>query len=204
MIAIYARVSSKQQDQRAQMNELRAWAKGQDEGVAVYSERESGTSMDRPEWQRLWSDLLAGKITKLVCWRIDRLGRTARGLLELRDELIERRIGFLSLREGLDLETASGRLMWGIVSSFAQYETEVRSERQRLGIARLRAEGRRYHKTRSGRQVGECIKTTPEVRTAIAEMRQSGRTVAEISRVTQLSRQTVYVVIDSEPSGAPA
>jgi DNA invertase Pin-like site-specific DNA recombinase len=197
MIAIYARVSSKQQDQRAQMNELKAWAKGQDEEATFYSERESGTSMNRPEWQRLWSDLLAGKISKLVCWRIDRLGRTARGLLELRDELVERRIGFLSLREGLDLETASGRLMWGIVSSFAQYETEIRSERQRLGIARLRAEGRRYHKTRSGRQVGQCPKTTPEVRMAIAEMRQSGRTVAEISRVTQLSRQTVYAVLAS-------
>jgi DNA invertase Pin-like site-specific DNA recombinase len=153
--------------------------------------------MDRPEWQRLWADLLAGTITKLVCWRIDRLGRTARGLLELRDELIERRIGFLSLREGLDLETPSGRLMWGIVSSFAQYETEVRSERQRAGIARLRTEGRRYHKTRSGRQVGECPKTTQEVRTAIAQMREAGRSVAEISRITQLSRQTVYAVLGS-------
>jgi DNA invertase Pin-like site-specific DNA recombinase len=177
------------------MNELRAWAKGQDDPAEFYTERESGTSMDRPEWQRLWADLLAGKITKLVCWRIDRLGRTARGLLELRDELVERRIGFLSLREGLDLETPSGRLMWGIVSSFAQSETEVRSERQRLGIARLRAEGRRYHRTRSGRQVGECPKTTPEVRAAIAHMRQAGRSVAEISRVMQLSRQTVYTVI---------
>jgi DNA invertase Pin-like site-specific DNA recombinase len=85
--------------------------------------------------------------------------------------------------------------MWGIVSSFAQYETEVRSERQRLGIARLMAERRRYHKTRSGRQVGERPKTTPEVRAAIAQMRQVGRSVAEISRVTQLSRQTVYAVI---------
>jgi DNA invertase Pin-like site-specific DNA recombinase len=194
MIAVYARVSSKQQDQRAQTNEL-AWAKGQDEDVEFYSERESGTSMNRPEWQRLWSDLLAERISKLVCWRIDRLGRTARGLLELRDELVERRIGFLSLREGLDLETPSGRLMWGIVSSFAQYETEVRSERQRLGIARLRAEGRRYHKTRAGRQVGECPKTTPEVRAAIGQMRQAGRSVAEISRITQLSRQIVYGVV---------
>jgi predicted site-specific integrase-resolvase len=50
MIAVYARVSSKQQDQRAQMNELRAWAKGQDEPAEFYSERESGTSMERPEW----------------------------------------------------------------------------------------------------------------------------------------------------------
>jgi DNA invertase Pin-like site-specific DNA recombinase len=177
------------------MNELRAWAKGQDEPAEFYSERESGTTMNRTEWQRLWRDVLSGRVTKLVCWRIDRLGRTARGLLELRDTLIERRIGFLSLREGLDLETPSGRLMWGIVSSFAQYETEVRSERQRLGIARLRAEGRAYHKTRSGRQVGECPKTTPEVRAAITQMRQAGRSVAEISRVTQLSRQSVYSVL---------
>jgi DNA invertase Pin-like site-specific DNA recombinase len=85
------------------MHELKAWANGQDEPVTFYSERESGTSMDRPEWQRLRRNLLAGKITKLVCWRIDRLGRTARGLLALRDELVERRIGFLSLREGWTL-----------------------------------------------------------------------------------------------------
>src|SRR5262249_59815104 len=91
MIAVYARVSSKQQDQRAQMNELRGWAKGQDEPAEFYSERESGTSMQRPEWQRLWRDLLAGQVSKLVCWRIDRLGRTARGLLELRGGLIQRR-----------------------------------------------------------------------------------------------------------------
>src|SRR5262249_61673529 len=95
MIAIYARVSSKQQDQRAQMNELRAWAKGQEEPAEFYSERESGTSMDRPEWRRLWGDLLAGKVTKLVCWRVDRLGRTARGLLGRRGELGGRRGGVL-------------------------------------------------------------------------------------------------------------
>jgi DNA invertase Pin-like site-specific DNA recombinase len=61
MIAVYARVSSKRQDQRAQMDELRAWAKGQEEPAEFYSERESGTSMERPEWRRLWRDLLADR-----------------------------------------------------------------------------------------------------------------------------------------------
>jgi DNA invertase Pin-like site-specific DNA recombinase len=53
MIAVYARVCSKRQDQRAQTNELKAWAKGQDEAAEFYSKRVSGTSMDRPEWQRI-------------------------------------------------------------------------------------------------------------------------------------------------------
>jgi DNA invertase Pin-like site-specific DNA recombinase len=198
--AVYTRVSSKQQDQKAQMAELKAWANAQEGEVVFYSEKESGTSMNRPEWQRLWNDLLAGRIKKLICWRIDRLGRTAKGLLHLRDELVARKVGFLSLREGLDLSTAAGRLMWGIVSSFAEYETEVRSERQLAGIQRVKEEiasGERagYHKTRSGRQPGECPKTTDEVRQAVMEMYRGNKSITAISRLLKLSRPTLYRVI---------
>jgi DNA invertase Pin-like site-specific DNA recombinase len=119
----------------------------------------------------------------------------------LRDELVTRKVGFLSLREGLDLQTAAGRLMWGIVSSFAEYETEVRSERQRAGINRVKEEiasGDRkgYHLTRAGRQPGECPKTTEEVRRTVMEMIQADKSISTISRLLKLSRPTLYRVIN--------
>ena len=75
-------------------------------------------------------------------WRLDRLGRSAKGLLTLLDELQQLGVGFVSLREGFDLGTPAGRLMAGVLASVAAYETEVRKERQLAGIAKAKAEGK--------------------------------------------------------------
>lgn len=69
---------------------------------------------------KLWADVEAGRVAKIVVWRLDRLGRTASGLAKLFEELTARKVGLLSLRDSIDLETA--------------YELEVRSELQRAGI----------------------------------------------------------------------
>jgi DNA invertase Pin-like site-specific DNA recombinase len=82
-----------------------------------------------------------GSASTLVCWRLDRLGRTTRGLSSLFAELIERNIGFYSLREGIDLSTPAGRLMAHVLASAAQYETELRAERVLAGQAAARAQG---------------------------------------------------------------
>ncbi len=79
-IAIYARVSSKQQDIRSQEPDLKRWAEAFADGpVKWYTDKASGRTMDRPEWKRLEEDLAVGKIVKIVVWRLDRLGRTAAG-----------------------------------------------------------------------------------------------------------------------------
>jgi DNA invertase Pin-like site-specific DNA recombinase len=64
--------------------------------------------MIRPGWSKLWADVCAGKIGKIVVWRLDRLGRTVAGLSQLFAELQERKIGLVSLRDGLDLNTQEG------------------------------------------------------------------------------------------------
>ena len=87
--AIYVRVSSRSQDTRSQKADLDKWADGQ-ENVKYYVDKASGKSMDRPAWNRLWTDLEAGKIDRVVVWRLDRLGRTASGLTRLFDDLVER------------------------------------------------------------------------------------------------------------------
>jgi len=94
--------------------------------------------MDRPGWNALWRRVEAGEIARIVTWKLDRLGRTASGLSRLFEDMLERRVDFQSLTEGVDLATASGRLMAHILASVAEYEREVRAERQRAGIAAAR------------------------------------------------------------------
>ena len=128
--AIYLRVSSQSQDIRSQEPDLQTWARAQAEPVAWYKDKFTGTQMDRPGLDKLLAEARAGQINKVVVWRLDRLGRTARGLLSLLDELQSLNVGFVSLREGIDLATPAGRLMLVVLAGVSQYETEVRAERQ--------------------------------------------------------------------------
>ncbi len=149
--------------------------------------------MDRPGWKRLEADMIAGKVAKIVVWRLDRLGRTAAGLTALFEELQRRSVGFESLRDKVDLSTAAGRLMANVLASVAAYENEVRSERIVAGQAAARANG----KTWGGSKKGRRVKVTDEQVRTIERMHIEGATKAAMSRATGLSRPTVYAVLGS-------
>jgi DNA invertase Pin-like site-specific DNA recombinase len=147
--------------------------------------------MDRPAWKRLEDDMLSGKVAKVVVWRLDRLGRTAAGLTALFEDLQRRKIGFEPLRDKIDLDTASGRLMANVLASVAAYENEVRSERIRAGQAAARAMGRRWGGSRKGRR----IKVTDEQLATIRRMDADGHSKSAMARATGLSRPTVYATL---------
>jgi DNA invertase Pin-like site-specific DNA recombinase len=134
-------------------------------------------------------------------WRIDRLGRTCRGLVSLFEELRDFNCNLVSLKDGIDLSTASGRLMANLLAGIASFETELRSERIAAGIKAKRRRGEAWG---NGRKKGEVIKTVPEVRQHILMMKRHKRPIAEIARVCKLARQTVYSVIAEEASKASA
>jgi DNA invertase Pin-like site-specific DNA recombinase len=150
--------------------------------------------MDRPGLERLLADVRQGKITKVICWRLDRLGRSAKGPLTLLDELQQGGVGFVSLREGFDLATPAGRLMAGVLASVAAYETEVRKERQLAGIARAKAEG----KTWGGCRAGTRVRLTEEKEALIRQLHAEGKAVAAIARLVHLTRRTVYKALRRE------
>jgi hypothetical protein len=75
---------------------------------------------------KLLADVAAGKVSKIVVWRLDRLGRTAKGLTALFEELVARKVTLISLKDGIDLLTPAGRLMANVLASVAAYETEIR------------------------------------------------------------------------------
>src|SRR4051812_6057092 len=107
-IAIYVRVSSKDQKHASQLPDLERWAKAQNEPVKWYTDKFTGKSMDRSDWNKIDEAIRKGKVSKVAVWRLDRLGRTARGLTALFEDLRERKVNLVSLRDGLDLNTPAG------------------------------------------------------------------------------------------------
>jgi DNA invertase Pin-like site-specific DNA recombinase len=106
----------------------------------------------------------------------------------LLDELQKLGVGFVSLREGIDLATPAGRLMLVVLAGVSQYETEVRNERQLAGIANAKAEG----KTWGGRKAGTRVKLTQEKEDLIRQLHEQHKPIAVIARLVHLTRRTVY------------
>lgn len=191
-IAIYIRVSSKKQDTRSQQPDLERWAAAQDTPVVWYRDKFTGKTMDRPGWSKLQAAVERGAVASVLVWRLDRLGRTAKGLTALFVDLQERGVGLVSLREGIDLATPAGRMMANMLASVAQFETECRAERVLAGQAAARERG----VTWGGRKIGTRIRLTREKERTIKRMRAAGETVTAIARTVELSRPTIYGVLD--------
>jgi DNA invertase Pin-like site-specific DNA recombinase len=196
-VALYMRVSKgKGQDTRSQEPDLRRWALAQarPEEYRFYVDKRTGKTMDREMFNILLDDIRAGRITTLVVWRIDRLGRTSSGLALLFDELVRLKVNLISLKDGMDLSTPAGRLMAGVIASVAVYETEVRGERVVAGLEARKAAGKKLgpaHGSRTGRR----LKVTPERMAAAMLMVAEGHKPTAIARAIGVSRQTVYTML---------
>lgn len=189
--AVYIRVSTAQQNTASQEDELRRWAESKDEPIKWYTDKASGKSMDRAGWKRLWDDVLAGKVSAVVCWRLDRLGRTASGLTKLFEDLQARHVNLISLRDSIDLSTPSGRLLANMLASVAAFETELRGERVRAGIDAAKRRGQKW----GGSKRGWHYRVTPEHTKYVVRARREGISVAEMCRVTGLSKPTIYRIL---------
>ncbi len=147
--------------------------------------------MNRPGWNKLDEAIRLGKVSKIVVWRLDRLGRTASGLSALFDTLIARKVNLLNLRDGIDLSTAAGRLMANVLASVAQYDNEIRSERVLAGQAKAREDGKRW----GGSEKGKRKKVTPLQTKMIHRMKEDGESITKIAEAVRLSRPTIYDVL---------
>ena len=192
-VAIYARVSSKRQDLRSQLPDLQRWAEAQSLPVNWFTDKSTGTKMNRSGWSKLEELVRGGSASTVVCWRIDRLGRTAKGLVTLFDELRRLKVNLVSIRDGLDLSTAAGRLTATILAGVAQFESEVRGERVLAGQAVARANGKKW----GGSTKGIRKKVTPLQIKAIKRMKKDGETIRDISKAVKLSRPTIYSVLSA-------
>jgi DNA invertase Pin-like site-specific DNA recombinase len=190
-IAVYIRVSSKQQTTASQLPDLKQWAAAQAAPIIWYEDKASGKTMIRPAWGRLEAAIRQGKVSQVVCWRIDRLGRTCAGLAALFDDLRHRKINLVSIKDGLDLNTPAGRMMANVLASVAQFETEVRAERQREGIDAAKAAGKKW----GGSKPGVRKKVSDVQQKMIRQMKKQGEPISRIAAAVGLSRPTIYSVL---------
>ena len=131
----YARVSTQEQNLELQLDALAKVGCGR-----IFEDHASGAKMARPGLDQALSHLREGDV--LVIWKLDRLGRTIRGLIEFVGELRNRRIGFKSLTEGFDTSTSGGRLIFHIFAALAEMERDLIRERTQAALAAARARGR--------------------------------------------------------------
>jgi len=142
--ATYVRVSTLDQEPDNQLHDLRRYVTARGWTATEYVDHGvSGAKDSRPGRNRLLADARRRKPDVVVCWRLDRLGRSLRHLVGLLDELQTLGVAFVSLAEGIDTTTPAGRLQMHILASVAQFERERIIERVKAGLARAKRQGRR-------------------------------------------------------------
>lgn len=141
--AIYARVSTFDQNPKMQLREIRAYAKNRRLNiVGEFIDKASGAQDDRPALNRLWQAVKAGAVDIVLVWKFDRFARSTKHLIDALEEFRHYSVDFISLTEQIDTASPMGKAMFTIVSVIAEFERALISERIRAGIAQARAEGR--------------------------------------------------------------
>jgi len=176
----YARVSTREQNLDLQVDALKAAGCGR-----VYQEVASGTKTARPALDELLGQLRAGDV--LVIWKLDRMGRSLKHLVELVGSLMERKVGLLSLNDPIDTTSAQGRLVFNLFASLAEFERELIRERTQAGLSAARARGRV-----GGRPKGLSAKAEATALAAETLYRERKLSVAAIAQKLHISKSTLY------------
>lgn len=173
----YARVSTLDQDLSLQLDALKRFG-----CVQIYEEKASDKWADRPELTNCLTALRTGDT--LVVWRMDRLGRSLKDLVDIVTSLEAKGIHFMSLTEKIETGTATGKLMLHVFASMAEFERNLISERTRAGLAAARARGRV-----GGRKPSL---TSKDIEHARLLLRNPNVTVTEVAERFGVTRQTIY------------
>jgi DNA invertase Pin-like site-specific DNA recombinase len=189
--AVYARVSTsdKGQDPEMQLRELREYCERR--GWTITSEYVdvgvSGSKDSRPELNKLMADAKQRRFDAILCWKLDRFGRSLKHLVSALGEFEALGVAFVSLRDSFDLTTPAGRLMFNMVASFAEFERDLIRERVRAGIANRRAKGFR---------VGRKPVSIDSAK--LQALRSEGCTIREIADALGVSRGLVHKTLSEQ------
>jgi DNA invertase Pin-like site-specific DNA recombinase len=185
----YARVSTLDQNPDLQLDALTEAG-----CYRIYTDRASGSLDRRPELAKALDQLRPGDT--LVVWKLDRLGRSLRNLIDVVKELEDREVGFRSLQESLDTTTPGGKLVFHLFGALAQFEREIIKERTAAGLAAARARGR----------TGGRPSTMTPAKLQMAQQMYDSRehTVAQIAKTLGVSRASIYRHLTPGTAGTEA
>ncbi|RAS75609.1 recombinase family protein [Priestia endophytica] len=182
MIIGYARVSTIDQSLNLQIDSLTEYGCNE-----IFQEKVSGVKDNREELMNALRMLRSGD--KFVVYKLDRLARSTKQLMEIADMLRENDVEFISIQDKIDTGTAAGKAMFGMLSVLAEFERDIIRERTMAGLKAARARGRKGGRPRVDRK---------KFRQAIALYYSKRMSVHEIQEVTSISRSTLYREIKKE------
>lgn len=183
----YARVSTIEQNLDSQKDELRKYGCSK-----IFFEKASGKNLERPELKKLLDSLRENDV--VVVYKLDRLGRSLKDLIELVSLLASLKVDFVSVSDGIDTGTAVGKLMFHLVGAFAEFERNIISERTKVGLASARARGRTGGKPKG--LTAEAQKKAVRAKQLYDERKLS---IDEICKVLEIaSKTTLYKYLKFE------
>jgi len=168
--AVYLRVSTKEQNVSTQRqpitdyckrNNLQIYKEYSDEGI-------SGSTTSRPMLNSMLQDVRTGKINTIICYRLDRLGRSLSHLLQIFEELRNKKIQLISISDNINTadDSPTARAFWSLLGVFSQLEREIIVERVNAGLARARREGIQLGRRKGSTDKGQRSKSGYQLRYA--------------------------------------
>lgn len=176
----YARVSTKDQDLSLQLDALDAAG-----CKIIFREKMTGSTRERPELKKLLEQLREDDV--VIIWKLDRLGRSLKDLVQLVAEIQEKGAGLKSLNDHIDTTTPHGKLTFHLFAALAEFERDIIRERTMAGLASARARGRK-----GGRPKGLSKKASDKAIIAEQLYKEGSRSVAEICDHLSISKMTFY------------
>lgn len=189
----YARVSTRDQTVALQVDALKA------AGCAkVYTEVVGGAAAERPILARLLDEVRSGDV--VMIWKLDRLGRSLRHLIEIVNRLMQNDVGLRSLNDPVDTSTPQGRLVFNLFAALAEFERDVIRERTQAGLLAARARGRK-----GGRPKGLPPQAESTACAAETLYREGKLGAQQIARRLHISKSTLYAYLRHRgvPLGMP-
>jgi len=172
----YARVSTQEQDTQLQTDALKKAG-----CEIIYEEKASGSKLDRLELESCLKSLRKGD--ELVVWKLDRLGRSLSQLINIIEEIREKGVEFSVITENIDTSTPSGKMMFHIFATIAEYERSMIRERVNAGLEVAR---------KRGRYGGRPTALSERDKKMAVVMLKGGATKGEIAKHFNVCRQTIY------------
>jgi DNA invertase Pin-like site-specific DNA recombinase len=185
MLIGYARVSTSDQTLNLQKDELEKIGCSK-----IFTDTISGATTERHGLDEALSYVREGDT--LVVWKLDRLGRSLKHLIETITNLNNRKIGFKSITENIDTTTSGGKLIFHIFGALAEFERDIIRERTQAGLQAARARGRL-----GGRPKVKTLNTPKKVAMAQALYNDKNNTIDEICKTLNISRATLYRYINT-------
>lgn len=187
MLFGYARVSTQEQRLDLQLDALRKYGVPEEN---IFYEKTTGMKKERPELNELLKRLR--KDDTLVVWKLDRIGRSTKHLVELITGFNEKGINFVSLNESIDTTTAVGKLIFSIFSALAQFERDVISERTIAGLQSARARGKKG---------GRPKLPDNKIKVALKMYESKDYPISQIIDTVGISKTTLYKYLNNQNKG---